>query len=40
MGILQNICNKLDTEEAVMNLVKSNSVDKIYKVLTGRNNEN
>jgi mannitol/fructose-specific phosphotransferase system IIA component len=35
MGILQNICNKLETEEAVMDLIKSNNVDKIYQLLTG-----
>jgi mannitol/fructose-specific phosphotransferase system IIA component (Ntr-type) len=40
MGILANICDKLSSEEDVINLIKSNSKERIYQLLTGVTNEN
>lgn len=40
MNVLQNICNKLTTETEVINLVKSNDMNKIYRLLTEVENEN
>jgi mannitol/fructose-specific phosphotransferase system IIA component len=38
--ILQNICTKLSSSQDVVDLVKSNDIDKIHKLLIEVNNEN